>query len=57
MKLNSLLQALIVIGIIILLVFTAYELFLKPSEVVPGAEVIPITSYYGEDVLQFLQNK
>ncbi len=55
MKINPLLRNLLIAGIVLLIAFSFYDLFLKPSDLVPSAPVTVIPDYYGEDVLQFLQ--
>jgi hypothetical protein len=54
-KLNNFLIILIILAVLLLVGFSAYEIFLKPSEAVPSAPIQPVNSYFGEDVLEFIK--
>jgi hypothetical protein len=53
-QLNKLLVGLVGLAIVILVVLSLYEIFLKPPESVPNDRIQQINTYYGEDVLQFI---
>jgi len=55
MKLNNFLVGLVIFGIILLIIFSFYQIFLKPPEIPPHANVTPIDNYYGDDVFQAIK--
>jgi hypothetical protein len=54
---NGTLRALLITAIVILVIMGVYQIFFKPSESVPETAIIPINTYYGEDILAFLNQK
>lgn len=56
-RFNKFLTVLIGMAIAMLLVLGLYEIFLKPPEDIPSEDIQPINTYYGEDVLNFLNSK
>lgn len=54
---NNTLAALLATAVVILLIMGVYQIFFKPSETVPDSSIIPIETYYGEDVLSFISEE
>lgn len=56
MKMNQTLIMLVILAIILLVGLGVYQIFLTPPETVPSTEIRPVSDYYGEDVLNFIQS-
>lgn len=48
---------LIALAAFIMLLLAMYEIFLKPIDTVTSSDIIPINTYFGEDVIEFLNTK
>lgn len=53
-KINNTLLLLIMAAIGLMVILGFYQIFLKPPETVPASTITPISEYYGEDVLNFV---
>ncbi len=53
-KQTNIIWILLVFAVVILVVLSLYEVFLRPSEQIPTEAITPLTNYLGEDVLEYL---
>lgn len=53
-KVGSLYSILIIAAIAILLLLSLYEILLKPTDQIVTGGLTPLSTYYGEDVLEFV---
>ncbi len=52
---KNILTYLVIAAIVILAVLSIYEVFLRPPDDLPSSNIQPVNTYYGEDVLDFIQ--